>query len=262
MVLAALAWGVPTVILEQNMSPGLTTRYLAARVKQVHVSFPVTAERLGRSNRIRISGNPVREKILKSDRRASRRLMGLEEERSTLLVLGGSQGARGLNVLVAETLKRLPTGLAWQAVFQTGKDDQARIKEMFEATGLPVQVHAFIEEMGPAYGSADLVISRAGATTVAELTARGLPALLIPFPWAAEGHQEENAKWMGDAGAAQVLAERETAVEDLVPLLARLLTDGDRLRRMAGASSKLGRPQAAEVVAQAVWELACEREKP
>jgi len=271
-VAAALLLGIPAVVLEQNLSPGLTTRWLARFAREVHVSFPETRARLARRARVAVTGNPVRGRVLRATRQEGTRAFGLDPARRTLLVLGGSRGARGLNRLVAGALRELAgaeppaepeaererdPGAQWgQCLFQCGAEDRPALARELADLRLPVQLHAFIPEIGLAYAASDLVLCRAGATTVAELTARGLPALLVPYPWAAAGHQEENARWMERAGAARVFLERDTGSAALAREVRDCWRHGERLAEMARASSRLGRPDAAEVVARSVLALA------
>jgi UDP-N-acetylglucosamine--N-acetylmuramyl-(pentapeptide) pyrophosphoryl-undecaprenol N-acetylglucosamine transferase len=140
-------------------------------------------------------------------------------------------------------------------VFQTGEEEEAKYEASLTPFAGSVQVRGFLEDVGSAYAAADLVISRAGATTVAELTARGLPAIMVPYPWATAGHQEENARWMEARAAAMVMSERTSRSEELAARIARLWRDPDELARMARASASLGNPRAADLVAEAALSL-------
>lgn len=253
---AAAMRGVPVVLLEQNLAPGVTTRMAARFAREVHVSYEETAERLPRGTRVRVSGNPVRRSVLAPRREQGIARWGLDPARRTLLVLGGSRGARGLNRLVAAALVAWKDPGSWQCLWQAGEEDRAGMAERCAGAPLPVRVEGFISAMGEAYAAADLVICRAGATTVAELTARGLAAILVPYPWAAGRHQEENARWLENRGAAITAAEREWDGDRLSRLLGEIASNPSRLASMAASSRALGRPEADESVARAVIALA------
>jgi UDP-N-acetylglucosamine--N-acetylmuramyl-(pentapeptide) pyrophosphoryl-undecaprenol N-acetylglucosamine transferase len=173
-----------------------------------------------------------------------------------LLVFGGSQGARRINQVFLEALPALislPGGV--EIVHATGEEDREWVEEAYREHGFPARVEAFLTEMAPAYATADLVISRAGATTCAELTALGKPAILIPFPRAAGGHQDLNAEQLREAGAAVMIPEPELGPERLAEMVRDLASEPDRLREMATASRGLGLPDAAKRVANLAEEL-------
>ena len=254
-VVAASIAGVPVALLEQNLAPGWTTRSLAPLAREVHVSFPETAAQLSRARRVIVSGNPVRRDVLSARRGDALPHFGFDPSRRTLLVIGGSRGALGLNALAAGALREMEPDPSWQCLFQSGAEDEATVRATLAPLGSRVVVRAFVEEMGLAYASADLVIARAGATTVAELTARGLPAILVPYPWAAAAHQEENARWMASRGAAIVVPERGSSPADLAARIAPFFRDPPALATFAAASASLGKPRAAMTVAAAVLSL-------
>lgn len=265
-VLAAWILGIPTLIHEQNALPGVTTRVLSRVASAVAVTYPESARYLARKPRVVVTGNPVRKSILTADRREGARAMGLDPGRPTLLVFGGSQGARAINEAMVATL---PDLLArhrdLQVIHQTGRRDHAWVVAELEARGvdrkrLPrLVVEPYLYEMDMAMACADLVVSRAGAISIAEITARGLPAVLIPFPGAAEGHQERNARALEAAGAAVVILQSELRGDVLRDTVEALLGDRDRLERMSRSSRRLGRPDAADALADLVVRLASRR---
>ncbi|MDK2930123.1 MAG: UDP-N-acetylglucosamine--N-acetylmuramyl-(pentapeptide) pyrophosphoryl-undecaprenol [Bacillota bacterium] len=265
-VLAAWMLGIPTLIHEQNALPGVTTRVLSRVASAMAVTYPESARYLARKSRVVVTGNPVRKSILTADRREGARAMGLDPGRPTLLVFGGSQGARAINeAMVAALPDLLARRGDLQVIHQTGRRDHAWVVAELEARGvdrkrLPrLVVEPYLYEMDMAMACADLVVSRAGAISIAEITARGLPAVLIPFPGAAEGHQERNARALEAAGAAVVILQSELRGDVLRDTVEELLDDGARLERMSRSSRSLGRPDAADALADLVVRLASRR---
>ena len=255
---AATVLGIPTLIQEQNSYPGVTTRILAPQVDQVHITFDSTRRFLKRADNVRLSGNPTRSSLGAASRTEAAGFFGIDPLRKTLLVFGGSQGAVGINSAVLIALPGiLATGA--QMIWQTGERDYERITgnaEVRDATGRGVlRIHRYLEKMGEAYAASDLVLCRAGATTLAELTCVGKPSVLIPLPTAAANHQTANARSMEEAGASVMVPESE-AENRLLTVLTMLLNDPVRRHEMGEKAQKLGRPDAAHVLASAVIELA------
>jgi UDP-N-acetylglucosamine--N-acetylmuramyl-(pentapeptide) pyrophosphoryl-undecaprenol N-acetylglucosamine transferase len=229
------------VLLEQNVLPGLTTRLLAPLADVVVAAFEDS--RAACRGQVEVLGNPVRRAVVAAGRTAL-------PDAPALLVFGGSQGAVAINRAVTGALGRLAAIRGLSIVHQTGPTDHATTQRAYAAAGVTAKVEPYLDDMGAAYASAALVVSRAGATTVAELTACGRPAVLIPYPHAAHGHQERNARALEAAGAAQVILERDLSGERLGEVVAELLGDRPRLARMAEASRALGRPDAGEEIAR------------
>lgn len=262
-VLLAALLRIPTAVLEQNSVPGRTNRVLAAVARRIFLAFPEAADHLPASARARtvLAGNPVRGGLLASAAEQD----PAQGAAPRVLVLGGSQGAHAVNQLVAGALEHLQrTGATLpRLLHQSGKADAealaARYQALAQAAGLApghLVVTPFIEDMGRAYAGSALVIGRAGATTLAELCAVGRPALLIPLPTATDDHQTRNAQHLVQAGAARLLPQAKTTPQDLAAALSALLQDPDRLASMAQASRTLGRPQAAEAIADQILALA------
>ncbi|MFQ5669330.1 MAG: undecaprenyldiphospho-muramoylpentapeptide beta-N-acetylglucosaminyltransferase [Acidobacteriota bacterium] len=236
-----------TMVLEQNAIPGATNRILAPLVDRVAVSFAATASRL--RGRVALTGNPVRRGMVRvPDRRSP--------DHWSLLIFGGSRGATGLNQAVIAALPSLSrAGHPLRILHQSGAEDENRLREAYRRAGLQATVVPYIQDMAGAYATADLVVCRAGATTVAELSAAGRAAVLIPFPHATGGHQEENAREMTACGAALLVREEECKEERLATVLLSLLRDPARRHRMEEAVRRLGSPDAAGKVAALVLEL-------
>jgi len=242
-VLAAAWKGIPVVILEQNALPGMTNRALSYIVDRVVTAFEESRPFFGRKGRVRCLGNPVRPEIFG----ARERVVG--GPRATLLVFGGSRGARAVNRAMTAALPHLAS---WRdrltVIHQTGEDDGPWVRKAYEEADVAARVSPYLHRMDEAYREADLVVSRAGATTVAELAAAARPAILIPYPHAAHQHQRWNAESLRAAGAAELLPEDQLTGERLAERVSALLSDPERLRRMGEACGRLARPRAAEEI--------------
>lgn len=239
--LAARISGKRLVIHEQNALPGLASRILTFFSHRIAISFPETA-RYFPQNKTIITGNPVRPGITTSITYSEcRRRLGLATEKFTILIFGGSQGARVLNALIPETLgvctnKGMDT---FQILHISGNVDHAKVNNEYARLAITAKVLPFLKDMGCGYGASDLVISRAGATTIWELVTVKKPAILIPYPHATGNHQLKNARSLADIGAAIVLEERSVDVEKLSALITNLYQDRAKLDNMFQAYHKL-----------------------
>jgi UDP-N-acetylglucosamine--N-acetylmuramyl-(pentapeptide) pyrophosphoryl-undecaprenol N-acetylglucosamine transferase len=249
----------PVVLHEQNSVPGLANRWLARPARTVALSFAETARSFPRRVRTVTTGNPVREEIAAvPEQRAllakeAIRKLELDEGRATVLVFGGSQGARRINQAAAGATALLRNRGDLQLVIVAGPGNLDAVLRSVDRSGaLHVRVFPFIDRMELAFAAADLVISRSGATTVAELTCCCLPAVLIPYPHHRDRQQELNARILQRAGAAEVLADEDLTPELFAGRVTDLLGDRDRLSAMAGRAGSLGRPDAATRLADAV----------
>lgn len=239
--------GIPLLVLEQNAAPGMTTQLLRPFACAVAVSFPETVARLGA--KAVITGNPIRT-ALPADRAALSSRSGTH-----LLILGGSQGAQGLNSMVELAIPQLAEAdVALTVTHQTGKCDVERLREAWAKHGIPAMVTPFINSMGEAYARADLVCSRAGATTCAEIAYCGLPSILVPFPAAAGQHQHDNARALERVGASLIVEEGMNGTP-LTEAIMKIAGDPDRRDRMGAAAAAAGRPDAAAAVAALALSL-------
>jgi UDP-N-acetylglucosamine--N-acetylmuramyl-(pentapeptide) pyrophosphoryl-undecaprenol N-acetylglucosamine transferase len=243
---------IPTVIHESNSYPGVTTRMLAARATKIFIAFEDAKQWLKRSNHVALVGTPTREILGSVSRSASREFFQINPSKKTLLVFGGSLGAASINDAVLETLDDL-LGAGIQLIWQTGRSDFERVRVAIGSKSLG-WVGAFIDRMEYAFGAADLVVCRAGATTLAELTRIGKPAIIIPYPHAAGDHQTHNARSLSEAGAAVMIADHD-AHRNLRSVALTLLNDPERLEAMGRMSSSLGRPEAGGVIASTILEM-------
>jgi UDP-N-acetylglucosamine--N-acetylmuramyl-(pentapeptide) pyrophosphoryl-undecaprenol N-acetylglucosamine transferase len=258
LVLAAWMMRIPTAVQEQNALPGFTNRVLGKLVDAVFIAFP-EAEAGFPARKTHLLGNPIRRAFLDNYLHTK-----VPTERLSIFVTGGSQGAHALNQRVAEAMEILAPqiGSRLQLLHQTGVKDQAEITARYQklkASGLAAEAVAFIDDMPRAYAGADLLVCRAGATTIAELTVCKKPALLVPFPFAADDHQTVNARSMVASGAALLLPERELTAQKLADELRALEADRGRLQKMSRASGLLGRPEAAREIADVCVSLCSER---
>jgi UDP-N-acetylglucosamine--N-acetylmuramyl-(pentapeptide) pyrophosphoryl-undecaprenol N-acetylglucosamine transferase len=244
--IAAWLAGTPLVIHEQNAVAGLTNRWLARFATRIAEGFPGS---FPAGQGALYVGNPVRPEIAALPPPRQR-----FESRSgplRLFVFGGSQGATALNRLVPAALALLPASRRPQVLHQTGVKDLESTEAAYRAAGLQADVRAFVDDMATAYAEADLVVSRAGALTVAELAAAGVGAILVPFPAAVDDHQSRNAEWLARISAAQVVAEAGLTAPELANRLATLLGNGrTRLLAMAEAARAQARPDAARRMAE------------
>lgn len=248
MVVAAWLRRRPTVLLEQNTIPGFASRLLGRIVRRVCLGFPEAA-RFFPAGRSVHCGNPIRAAVLAAP--------ATPHERVGLLVFGGSQGARRINEAAVDALAQLRTGgRLFDVVHQTGVADHAAVVARYAAAELPARVEPFIADMGSAYAAADVVIARAGAMSCAEITARGLPSILVPYPHAMDDHQRRNAETLVERGAALLLLDHECDGPRLAELLGGLVRDDERLAKMRRAATAIGRPDAANEVARLCLSLA------
>jgi len=243
---AARLRGVPVVLLEQNVVPGRATSLLSRWAEVVCVSFAETISLLPRRARCRVTGNPVRGGVL-------RRLPRRESPARTLLVLGGSQGALGLNGMATVAIREMREKLSgWRVVHQAGERDVEKVRATYAAVEVEAEVAAFFDDLPARYATATLAISRAGATTLAELACVGVPMVLVPYPRSAREHQARNAGYFALLGGAAVVPEGKMAGERLAATLSSLLSEPFRLSQMSAAMGRCARPDAAAEVAEFV----------
>jgi UDP-N-acetylglucosamine--N-acetylmuramyl-(pentapeptide) pyrophosphoryl-undecaprenol N-acetylglucosamine transferase len=251
-LLLAAVRGLPTILMEQNTAPGFTNRRLARWVRAAAVSYEETLRYFPRTGFV--SGNPVRRAFLDAVEAAGD---GVEATPVRVLIIGGSQGARAINTAMIAAAPRLAAaGSAITVTHQTGERDFARVRDAYAVAGLTATVAPFFHDMHARLVAAHLVVTRAGASTIAELTVIGRASVLIPLPTAADDHQRKNARALELAGAAEVVEEQDLADGRLVERVLALAADPDRRRRMASQAKALGRPDAAARVADRIVSLA------
>lgn len=253
---AARLLGRPLILQEQNSVPGLANRLLARVANEVHLSFIEARSYFTRRDHLKITGNPVRAHILSGDHEAALREFKLEHGRPTLFVFGGSLGAARINDALLDMMRRLKDRIDVQCLLQTGRADHDRVKAIVDAEKLPITVLPFVKKMNMAYAVADLVVCRAGAITLAEIAVCGLPAILVPYPHAANNHQQDNAANLVDRGAAVLVPDEELTGERLAKEVAHLLADRTALSRMSANARLFARPDAASRIARSLLHWA------
>jgi UDP-N-acetylglucosamine--N-acetylmuramyl-(pentapeptide) pyrophosphoryl-undecaprenol N-acetylglucosamine transferase len=247
MLLAATLRRIPRAIMEQNLRPGFTNKLMARFVDRVFTSYADSVRFFGGA-RVLETGNPVRWRSLPAVRPG---------EKFTLLVFGGSAGARRLNVAVIDALKLMADSAPrLKVIHQTGQADHSALQAAYATLGFEAEVTPFIELMDEAYARADLIVCRAGATTVAELTAFGKAAILVPYPYAIYDHQRANAEALVARGAAELILDQELSGEKLAARLRFYLGAPEQLASMAHAARALGRPEAAQTIVDECYALA------
>lgn len=255
-VLAACLRRIPTVIHEQNAYPGLANRWLGRIASAVAVSFE-SASGFFPARRVSITGNPVRTEMRPGDARAARQRLQLAPERFTILIFGGSQGARRINLGTLEALPRLaPEADRVQFLHGTGERDLSEVRQAYQPGGFRARVEAFFQDMASAYRAADFVICRAGASTIFELAAVGKPALLVPYPHAANDHQRLNAEAMVNLGAAWTLPDQYCDGQRIAATVQSALAKPELLTRMGEQARALARPDAADRIVDLLEEVA------
>ncbi|MBI1822645.1 MAG: undecaprenyldiphospho-muramoylpentapeptide beta-N-acetylglucosaminyltransferase [Nitrospirae bacterium] len=248
-LLVASFLGFKTVILEQNVIPGLTNKVLGRWVNQVFASFEGSRSFFPQKN-FCYSGNPVRREILAIVEKK-------REDQATILVFGGSQGAHSINRAVVESLDYLDQSekLLIRWIHQTGAQDLDWVRKAYHEKSFSAEVEPFIYNMAKAYAASDLVICRAGATTLAELAASGKPAILIPFPLAAHHHQEINASYLKKMGAAELIEPAGLSGKFLAEKIREILISGEKMKEMSDAMLALGKNDASEKIIERCLQL-------
>lgn len=255
--------GKPIVIHEQNAIPGRANRWLARFAASVCVTFPATVRSFP-GDKVVVTGLPIRKRFSHLPTKTEARVaLGLEKDRFTILVVGGSLGARRINELMFAAWPSLNDG-ATQVLHQVGTNNMDQVEQLksmgFERFEDSYRVEPFVD-MPLAMAAADLLVGRSGASTLAEATAVGLPCILIPYPHALADEQSANARYLADQGAALVFRESELTSRKLADAIIELRAYKDRLRTMSEASRSLGKPDAAWKVAQVISGLACAKDK-
>jgi UDP-N-acetylglucosamine--N-acetylmuramyl-(pentapeptide) pyrophosphoryl-undecaprenol N-acetylglucosamine transferase len=248
----------PTAILEQNSIPGITNRILAKLVRRVFATFPDARGHFP-ARKVSLLGNPIRAELIERLEQARVQAGGMQAHAPRLFVFGGSQGARAINSALVESAAALSEALPGLEIWhQTGAGELDRVREGYAAAGLEeprVRVVPFIKDMTEPYAWCDLVVCRAGATSLSELAAVGCPALLVPFPHATDDHQTHNAASLVAAGAAVMIAEREIDSKRLVTEITGLLRDRDKLADMRIKMLAAAKPHAAADIHLALVDL-------
>ncbi|MBO8168068.1 MAG: undecaprenyldiphospho-muramoylpentapeptide beta-N-acetylglucosaminyltransferase [Thermoanaerobacteraceae bacterium] len=257
-VLAAHLLRIPILLHEQNAFPGKTNRWLSPWAERVMVTFPESARYFKHKDRVVHTGLPVRREIFETSRATGAGILGVSPDKRTLLVVGGSQGAHSINQAVVPVAEYIRDDPRYQLIWVTGTKDYDWVMAQLDRRGIKpdslgnITIKPYLHEMAAALAVADLVISRAGATFLAEIMARGVASILIPYPYATDNHQEYNAKSLTQKGAALMLANDELASGILLAKTRQLLNNPKALSDMARAAKTLGRPEALDNILEQI----------
>jgi UDP-N-acetylglucosamine--N-acetylmuramyl-(pentapeptide) pyrophosphoryl-undecaprenol N-acetylglucosamine transferase len=254
-ILIAALTSIPTMILEQNCIPGFTNKILGRFVKAICITYQESIPFFAKEKTF-LTGNPVRMHIFKASSESGYKLFSLEKDLFTVFVFGGSLGARRINTVFVDSLSYMhDLRDKIQFLHQTGSKDYENVRDAYRKLGFKGTVTPFVYEMGEAYAVSDLVISRAGATTLAEMTSLGKPAVLIPYPYAAGHHQELNARKLLEMGAARMIRDGELSGESLARNIRELYGNEALRAEMQKNSRALGRPEACAKVVDIAMSL-------
>lgn len=251
-VIGAWLVGIKRVLHEQNALPGITNRMLSRFSNGIFVSFEQTTTYF-KGRPVWVAGNPVRHEILGATIKTA--TVRNKEKPFSVLIMGGSQGAHSINMAMMDALGHVGNGERYGFIHQTGTEDELKVKARYQDMGYKATVQPFFKDMASRFQDADLIICRAGATTVAEITALGKAAIFIPYPYAADNHQMLNAKGLETAGAAEMILEDDLSGVGLAERIEFYASEPDRLRRMEETAKALGKPDAARTIVDECLKL-------
>jgi UDP-N-acetylglucosamine--N-acetylmuramyl-(pentapeptide) pyrophosphoryl-undecaprenol N-acetylglucosamine transferase len=258
-ILAARKFGTKTFLHESNTIPGRANRFLARFVDEAFVGFPESAARL-KACKVSVTGTPVRPQFQPRDAAACQTALGLDLNRPTILVMGGSQGASGLNEMILSTLPLLGEK-NWQWLHLTGTNDFEKVKAAYAVRGIKAVVKPFFAEMDLALGAATVSVSRSGASSLAEVAAMRLPSLLVPYPAAADNHQFFNARIFETIGAAKLLKQKNSTPEKVAAILTELVENDLARSEMQNALAQWHAPKAAEQIAENILSAIAQQQE-
>jgi UDP-N-acetylglucosamine--N-acetylmuramyl-(pentapeptide) pyrophosphoryl-undecaprenol N-acetylglucosamine transferase len=263
-VAAAYMLRIRRALHEQNMLPGVTNRMLSRLANRIYISFEGTKGNWN-PRKVLLTGNPVRKEFVSRADLMREPLPAAADDQPkpfTVAVVGGSQGAHAINLAVAAALPLLSPKQRFSFIHQTGAEDEADLQAVFAKAGIAAKVAAFFEDMVPLYGQADLIVCRAGATTMAEITVLGKAAILVPYPFAADNHQELNARALSDVGAAVTIRQEDLTGETLARLILYYAEHPGQMAVMAAKAAFFGRPNAAEAIVNDCYGLVAGVRRP
>ncbi len=255
-LMAARYLHIPRAIQEQNRFPGLVNRRLGHHVNAVFLAFEGSRRYFQRQPHLYVFGNPVRLRLLEVDRPGAYQALGLKPSRKTVLIFGGSQGAKHLNEVVARALDTLLALQDSQFIWIVGPLWYEKWKDLAQKAPDRLKIFSYVKQMSQVYVVTDLAVCRAGATTIAELALCGIPAIYVPLPFATANHQLINAKAVVQAGAGELIEEKHLTPERLGQTVRQLVESPDRLKRMAEAARSLAKPDAARDIAKVCLDIA------
>jgi len=254
-VISAWLMRIPIAIQEQNILPGITNRILARFADRIYISFENTKLRLN-PQKVYWTGNPVRQELLESTGRPKNAAaLDARQDRFTVLIIGGSQGAHRINMAMIEALEHLQNAERLHFVHQTGEADEEAVSDAYRKKSVSSTPQSFFDNMAEQYCQADLIICRAGATTVAEITALGKAVIFIPFPYAADNHQMLNAADLANDGAAEIIIEKDLNGKMLAEKIEHYMDHPEALEDMAAGARRYGKPDAAKNIVDDCYHL-------
>jgi UDP-N-acetylglucosamine--N-acetylmuramyl-(pentapeptide) pyrophosphoryl-undecaprenol N-acetylglucosamine transferase len=253
-VMGAWLMRVPIAIHEQNMLPGITNKILARFADRIYISFQNTQSRLN-PQKVYWTGNPVRRELLEIAGGGQPAAHDTDQKKFTVLIIGGSQGAHRVNTAMIEALEHLQNSERLHFVHQTGEADEVSVRDAYRKKSVSATAQSFFDNMAERYGQADLIICRAGATTVAEITALGKAVIFIPFPYAADNHQMLNATDLAKDGAAEIIVENELSGHLLSERIEHYMDHPEALEDMAAKARQHGNPEAAKNIVDDCYRL-------
>lgn len=255
-IIAAKLLSIPSVLLEQNVIPGKANRFLSRWVDEIYCHWRGSVKWFSKAKIVRVTGTPIRKDILYSKKMCSSEKFGLSHSKKTLLITGGSQGAQAINEVILRCLPRLELlSNELQIIHCTGEYSYKTVKAAYEQTKIDAFVCSFLDDMGSALTMADLIVCRAGATTIAEITAIGIPAILIPYPYAADNHQYWNAMELVSNGGGYLLQQFDLTPEKLIELITDLLHNKEKYDRMKMFNKGMGIPNATVCVVDSICRV-------
>ena len=257
---AASRLGITTLLHEQNAIPGLTNRLLSGRVTGILLTFPEAKKYFSAQSqeKINVTGLPIRPAILEVERAEGLSYFGFSPDKLTLLGIGGSRGAKSINQAMLSVCRQYVDDQRVQIIHLTGQTGYAEFQQEFQQAGIDVAnngniiITPYLQEMEYALACTDLCVARSGAAFLAEMTAKGLPGILIPYPYAAENHQEHNARALVEQGAAEMILDRDLTGEALLEKIEKVLFACERREKMAQKSKQAGKPEAIEKIIEVV----------
>jgi UDP-N-acetylglucosamine--N-acetylmuramyl-(pentapeptide) pyrophosphoryl-undecaprenol N-acetylglucosamine transferase len=258
-VLSGNAFGAKTFLHESNIIPGKANRFLARFVSEAFIGFPEAAAKL-KAPKVSVTGTPVRPQFQPCNAAECRIALGLEPNLPTILVVGGSQGASGLNEMISSALPLL-AGKHWQCLHLTGANDYEKVKPAYARHGIKAVVKPFLAEMELALGAATISVSRSGASSLAEIAAMRLPSLLVPYPTAADNHQLINALAFEKTGSAKLLEQKNSTPEKVTAILVELVESETLRSTIQSALAQWHTPKAAEQIAEIILQAIAQPEK-
>lgn len=257
-ILIASFLKVPTIVQEQNSVPGITTRFLASFADQVHLSFDESKKYftfLKNRDKVFVSGNPIRNRLRTISRDAAISKLNIDATKKTLLITGGSQGAHSINEAIQKIIDRLMKMQDWQIIWGTGEKDFDAIRSACKKYSSRIIVKPYITDIASAYAVTDLIINRAGATMLAELKVCGLPTILVPYPFAAAGHQEANARALMEQKAVEMVLNSELESDKFLNTIVTLMENETKRTTLGSNLKALAKPDAAKIIIDEMVKL-------